>query len=56
MALPASKTFKFNITSAYMLAKMLINKHYTATPTLAHAPADVLAEQVRHAEAAIFAP
>ena len=34
-----------------MLAKTLLNKHYKDTAELAHAIADVLAEQVRHIDA-----
>jgi 5-methyltetrahydropteroyltriglutamate--homocysteine methyltransferase len=47
----ATKPFKFTLTGPHMLAKMLINKHYPDTPALAHAIADVLAEQVRHLHA-----
>jgi 5-methyltetrahydropteroyltriglutamate--homocysteine methyltransferase len=34
-----------------MLAKTLLDRHYRDTPALAHAIADVLAEQVRHLDA-----
>lgn len=50
----ATKPFKFTVTGPHMLAKMLFDKHYKDTPTLAHALADVLAEQVRHVEADII--
>lgn len=50
----ANKTFKFTVTGPHMLAKTLINKHYPDTPALAHAIADVLAEQVAHIEADII--
>ena len=49
----AQHTFKFTITGPHMLAKTLINKHYSDTPALAHAIADVLAEQVKHVQADI---
>jgi 5-methyltetrahydropteroyltriglutamate--homocysteine methyltransferase len=49
----ATKTFKFTVTGPHMLAKTLLNRHYADTPELAHALADVLAEQVRHVEADI---
>ena len=50
----ATKPFKFTVTGPHMLAKMLFDKHYKDTPALAHALADVLAEQVRHVEADII--
>ena len=50
----ANKTFKFTVTGPHMLAKTLINKHYPDTPALAHAIADVLAEQVAQVEADII--
>jgi 5-methyltetrahydropteroyltriglutamate--homocysteine methyltransferase len=49
----ATKTFKFTVTGPHMLAKTLLNRHYADTPALAHAIADVLAEQVRHLDADI---
>ncbi|MEO7114707.1 MAG: hypothetical protein ABIZ18_02485, partial [Caldimonas sp.] len=49
----ATHTFKFTVTGPHMLAKTLLNRHYDGTPELAHAIADVLAEQVRHVEADI---
>ena len=50
----ATKPFKFTVTGPHMLAKTLINKHYQDTPALAHAIADVLAEQVKHTDADII--
>ncbi len=47
----ASRPLKFTLTGPHMLAKTLLNKHYKDTAELAHAVADVLAEQVRHVEA-----
>ncbi len=47
----ATKPFKFTVTGPHMLAKTLLNKHYKDTPELAHAIADVLAQQVRHVDA-----
>jgi 5-methyltetrahydropteroyltriglutamate--homocysteine methyltransferase len=49
----ATKTFKFTVTGPHMLAKTLLNRHYADTPALAHAIADVLAEQVKHLDADI---
>jgi 5-methyltetrahydropteroyltriglutamate--homocysteine methyltransferase len=48
----ATNTFKFTVTGPHMLAKTLLDRHYRDTPELAHAIADVLAEQVRHLEGA----
>ena len=48
-----TKTFKFTVTGPHMLAKTLLDRHYADTPELAHAIADVLAEQVRHLDADI---
>ena len=42
---------KFTLTGPHMLAKTLVNKHYTDVAAVADALADVLAEQVRHCEA-----
>ena len=53
-AVLATKPVKFTVTGPHMLAKMLMNKHYPDTPALAHALADVLAEQVRHIDADII--
>ncbi len=47
----ATKPLKFTVTGPHMLAKTLLNKHYKDTAELAHAIADVLAEQVRHVDA-----
>ena len=47
----ATKTFKFTVTGPHMLAKTLLNRHYADTPELAHAIADVLAEQVQALDA-----
>ncbi len=49
----ASRPLKFTVTGPHMLAKTLLNKHYRDTPELAHAIADVLAEQVRHVDAEV---
>ncbi|MEP7138153.1 MAG: cobalamin-independent methionine synthase II family protein, partial [Caldimonas sp.] len=49
----ATHPFKFTVTGPHMLAKTLLDRHYADTPELAHALADVLAEQVRHVEADI---
>ena len=49
----ARHTFKFTVTGPHMLAKTLINRHYRDTAEVAHALADVLAEQVRHLDADI---
>jgi 5-methyltetrahydropteroyltriglutamate--homocysteine methyltransferase len=48
----ATNTFKFTVTGPHMLAKTLLDRHYRDTPELAHAIADVLAEQVRHLDGA----
>jgi len=47
----ATKPLKFTVTGPHMLAKTLLNKQYKDTAELAHAIADVLAEQVRHVAA-----
>jgi len=47
----ATKTFKFTVTGPHMLAKTLLDRYYGDTAELAHAIADVLAEQVRHLDA-----
>jgi 5-methyltetrahydropteroyltriglutamate--homocysteine methyltransferase len=49
----ATKPLKFTATGPHMLAKTLLNKHYKDTAELAHAIADVLAEQVRHVDAEV---
>ena len=45
------RPFKFTVTGPHMLAKTLLDRHYGDTPKLAHAIADVLAEQVSHIDA-----
>ena len=47
----ASKPFKFTLTGPHMLAKSVINKHYSSVPDLAMAIGDTLAEQVAHIDA-----
>jgi len=47
----ARKPFKFTLTGPHMLAKTLIDRHYANTAELAHALADVLAEQVAQLDA-----
>ncbi len=49
----ATHPFKFTVTGPHMLAKTLLDRHYADTAELAHALADVLAEQVRHVDADI---
>ena len=49
----ATHTFKFTVTGPHMLAKTLLDKHYRDTPELAHAIADVLAQQVQYLDADI---
>lgn len=49
----ATHTFKFTVTGPHMLAKTLLDRHYADTAELAHAIADVLAEQVAHLDADI---
>ena len=47
-----ASTFKFTVTGPHMLAKTLLDRHYARhAPKLAHAIADVLAEQVQHLDA-----
>jgi 5-methyltetrahydropteroyltriglutamate--homocysteine methyltransferase len=50
----ATRPLKFTITGPHMLAKTLRNTHYKDTAELALAIADVLAEQVRHIDAAVI--
>lgn len=50
----ASRDFKFTLTGPHMLAKTLIDRHYSGLPQLADAIADVLAEQVAHCEAEVI--
>src|SRR3954464_3874243 len=47
----ATKPLKFTLTGPHMLAKTLHDRHYKAPEKLAHAIADVLAEQVKHLDA-----
>jgi 5-methyltetrahydropteroyltriglutamate--homocysteine methyltransferase len=49
----ATKPLKFTVTGPHMLAKTLVNRHYPDTPALAMALAGVLADQVRHCQAAV---
>jgi 5-methyltetrahydropteroyltriglutamate--homocysteine methyltransferase len=49
----ATRTFKFTVTGPHMLAKTLINKHYSDTAEVAHAIADALAKQIQHLDADI---
>jgi 5-methyltetrahydropteroyltriglutamate--homocysteine methyltransferase len=47
----ASRAFKFTLTGPHMLAKTLHDRHYASPERLAHAIADVLAEQVARVDA-----
>jgi 5-methyltetrahydropteroyltriglutamate--homocysteine methyltransferase len=47
----ATRPFKFTLTGPHMLAKTLLDKHYSSLPELAAAIADALAEQVSHLDA-----
>lgn len=47
----ATRAFKFTLTGPHMLAKTLHDRHYRDPERLAHAIAEVLAEQVRHVDA-----
>src|SRR5688500_18255389 len=47
----ASRPLKFTVTGPHMLAKTLHDSHYRDPEKLAHAIADVLAEQVKHLDA-----
>jgi 5-methyltetrahydropteroyltriglutamate--homocysteine methyltransferase len=47
----ATQPFKFTLTGPHMLAKTLHDRHYKDPEKLAHAIADVLAEQVKHLDA-----
>ena len=49
----STRPFKFTLTGPHMLAKMLHDQHYRNPEKLAHAIADVLAEQVMHLEAEV---
>ncbi len=50
----ASRPLKFTITGPHMLAKTVMDRHYGDVVELAHAIADVLAEQVRHLDADVI--
>src|SRR6185503_11097293 len=47
----AARPLKFTVTGPHMLAKTLHDRHYQSAEKLAHALADVLAEQVKHLNA-----
>ena len=47
----ATRPFKFTLTGPHMLAKMLHDRYYRDPEKLAHAIAEVLAEQVKHLDA-----
>jgi 5-methyltetrahydropteroyltriglutamate--homocysteine methyltransferase len=47
----ATKPLKFTLTGPHMLAKTLHDRHYKDAEKLAHAIADVLAEQAKHLDA-----
>jgi len=47
----ATRPLKFTVTGPHMLAKTLHDRHYGDPEKLAHALADVLAEQVKHLDA-----
>src|SRR3990172_1006036 len=50
----ATRPFKFTVTGPHMLAKTLHDRHYRSPEKLAHAIADVLAEQVKHLDADVI--
>jgi 5-methyltetrahydropteroyltriglutamate--homocysteine methyltransferase len=50
----AGKPLKFTLTGPHMLAKTLHDLHYRSPEKLAHAIADVLAEQVKHLDADVI--
>jgi 5-methyltetrahydropteroyltriglutamate--homocysteine methyltransferase len=50
----AAKPLKFTLTGPHMLAKTVLDKHYGDVAALAHALADVLAEQVAALEADVI--
>ena len=50
----ASQPFKFTLTGPHMLAKMLHDRHYRDPEKLAHAIAEVLADQVRRVDAEVI--
>ena len=49
----ATHTFKFTLTGPHMLAKTLHDRHYRDAERLAHAIAEVLAQQVAHLDAEV---
>jgi 5-methyltetrahydropteroyltriglutamate--homocysteine methyltransferase len=49
-----SRQLKFTLTGPHMLAKMLHDRHYRDAEKLAHAIADVLAEQVANVDADVI--
>jgi 5-methyltetrahydropteroyltriglutamate--homocysteine methyltransferase len=49
----ASRPFKFTLTGPHMLAKTLHDRHYRDAERLAHAIAEVLAQQVAHLDAEV---
>src|SRR3954471_14600358 len=49
----ATQPLKFTLTGPHMLAKTLHDRHYKDAEKLAHAIADVLAEQVKHLDAEV---
>jgi 5-methyltetrahydropteroyltriglutamate--homocysteine methyltransferase len=49
----ASRSFKFTLTGPHMLAKTLHDRHYRDAERLAHAIAEVLAQQVAHLDAEV---
>jgi len=50
----ATHPFKFTVTGQHMLAKMLHDRYYKSPEKLAHAIADVLAEQVKRLDADVI--
>jgi 5-methyltetrahydropteroyltriglutamate--homocysteine methyltransferase len=50
----ATRPFKFTLTGPHMLAKMLHDRHYRSAEKLAHALADVLADQVKRLDADVI--
>jgi 5-methyltetrahydropteroyltriglutamate--homocysteine methyltransferase len=50
----ATHPFKFTLTGPHMLAKMLHDRHYRSAEKLAHAIADVLADQVKRLDAEVI--
>ena len=50
----STKPFKFTLTGPHMLAKMLHDRHYGDPEKLAHAIADVLADQVKRCDADVI--